>query len=97
MCSSRHEIAVKRVFGCDTDEMLRKLVLQFMWYVVIAFVIAVPLIYYLMHTWLSDFSYRIDLYWWIYALSGAGCIVVSIISVFVQSYRAANENPIKSL
>lgn len=93
----RHEIAVKRVFGCDTDEMLRKLVLQFMWYVVIAFVIAVPLIYYLMHTWLSDFSYRIDLYWWIYALSGAGCIVVSIISVFVQSYRAANENPIKSL
>ncbi len=93
----RREIAVKKVFGCESGEMLRKLVLSFMAYVGVAFAIAVPLVYYLMHTWLSDFSYRIDLYWWIYLVAGAACLAISVASVFVQSYRAANANPIKAL
>jgi len=93
----RREIAVKKVFGCGSGEMLRRLVLSFMAYVGVAFVIAVPLIYYLMHSWLSDFSYRIDLHWWIYLVAGAACLVISMVSVFVQSYRAANANPVKAL
>lgn len=93
----RREIAVKKVFGCESGEMLRNLVLSFMAYVGIAFVIAVPLVYYLMNKWLADFSYRIDVYWWIYALSGAMCLVISVVSVFIQSYRAANANPVKAL
>ncbi len=93
----RREIAVKKVFGCESGEMLRRLVFSFMAYVAVAFVIAVPLIYWLMNTWLSDFSYRIELYWWIYLVAGAVCLVISVVSVFIQSYRAANANPIKAL
>ncbi len=93
----RREIAVKKVLGCDRTEMLRRLVLSFLSYVVIAFVIAVPLIYYLMHSWLMDYSYRISLHWWIYAVAGACCLAVSVLSVYLQSRRAANENPIKAL
>ena len=93
----RREIAVKKVLGCDSSEMLRTLVLSFLSYVLIAFVIAVPLIYYLMHSWLMDYSYRISLHWWIYAVSGAVCMAVSVLSVYLQSRRAANENPIKAL
>lgn len=91
------EIAVKKVLGCDRGEILRKLVMQFVGYVLLSFVMAVPLIYYLMHQWLSEFSYRISLYWWIYIVAGLLCIVVSILAVFVQSYRAANRNPVKAL
>ena len=89
----RREIAVKKVLGCDRTEMLRRLVLSFLSYVVIAFVIAVPLIYYLMHSWLMDYT----LHWWIYAVAGACCLAVSVLSVYLQSRRAANENPIKAL
>lgn len=91
------EIAVKKVFGCDSGEMLRKLVLTFLAYVAIAFVIAIPAIYYLMHSWLSGFSYRIGLYWWIFAIAGIVCAAVSLLAVFVQSRRAANANPVKAL
>ena len=58
----RREIAVKKVFGCETSEMLRKLVLSFLMYVVIAFVIAIPIIYLTMNDWPSGFSYRISVY-----------------------------------
>lgn len=93
----QREIAVKKVFGCESTEMLCRLVFMFLAYIGIAFVIAVPLIYYLMHSWLSTFAYRIPLHWWIYAVAGLLCAVVSTIAVFVQSYRAANRNPIITL
>lgn len=93
----RKEIAVNKVLGCSSGEMLRKLVVSFMCYVVIAFVISIPLIYWLMNDWLSNFSYRIPLYWWIYGVSGVGCMLVSVLSVYVQSYKAASENPVNAL
>lgn len=93
----RREIAIKKVFGCGSSEMLRRLVLSFLSYVAIAFVLAVPLIYWLMNDWLSEFSYRIPLHWWIFVISGAVCMVISVISVYIQSSRAANENPVRAL
>lgn len=93
----RKEIAVNKVLGCESGEMLRKLVISFLSYVALAFLIAIPVIYWFMSDWLSEFSYRISLSWWIYALSGLACILVSLLSVYIQSYRAANENPIKAL
>ena len=91
------EIAVKKVFGCDSREMLRKLVLTFFSYVAIAFVIAIPMIYYVMNSWLSEFSYRIGIHWWIYAVAGLSCAAVSLLAVYAQSRRAANANPVKAL
>lgn len=93
----RSEIAVKKVFGCESRGMLRGMVLQFMSYVAVAFVIACPLIYGLMNSWLSEYSYRIGVYWWIYAAAGLGSIVISVMSVYVQSRRAAGENPVNAL
>lgn len=91
------EIAIKKVLGCDSGVILRRLVLSFLSYVVIAFFVAIPIIYWFMNDWLSEFSYRISLYWWIYAAAGLTCIVVSLLSVYIQSYNAANGNPVKAL
>ncbi len=93
----QREIAIKKVFGCESNEMLMNIVCTFLTYIGIAFVIACPLIYYLMHSWLANYSYHIPLYWWIYAISGLICVLVSALSVFMQSYRAANANPVKAL
>lgn len=91
------EIAVRKVMGSTSAEVLSRLIRSFLIYVVAAFVIAIPIIYYLMNHWLSGYSYRIDVYWWIYAVAGLTCILISLLAVYFQSRRAANSNPVKSL
>lgn len=90
------EVAVRKVFGSTNRQILLKLVLAFLNYVGIAFVIAVPLIWYFMNKWLSDYSYRISLSPLIFIAAGLFCLLISFATVFWQSYRAANMNPVES-
>lgn len=91
------EVAVRKVFGATSGEMLSKLVRTFLNYVVIAFFLSIPLIWYFMDRWLSDYSYRIGLSPLIFIASGAFCLLVSFATVFIQSYIAANANPIEGV
>jgi len=91
------EIAVRKVHGADNIRMLSQLVLTFLGYVCIAFVIAVPLVWYIMNRWLSDYSYRISLSPWIFLAAGGFCLLVSFASVYWQSRQAAHANPVDSL
>jgi len=91
------EIAIRKVHGAENFEMLSKLVLTFLAYVGIAFVIAVPLIWYIMNRWLSDYSYRISLSPWIFIAAGGFCLLISFVSVYWQSRHAAHANPVGSL
>ena len=70
-----------------------RLLRTFLLYVAVAFVPAVLLIRHFMTDWLSTYSYRINLAWWIYLVAGLFCLVVSLVAVMAQSYKAANENP----
>ncbi len=91
------DIAVHKVMGGTSMEVMTKLVKTFMIYVVIAAVLSIPIIYYVMNDWLSQFSYRISVYWWIYAASALLAIIICFISVVSQCRKAANTNPINSL
>jgi putative ABC transport system permease protein len=91
------EIAVRKVFGSTNEEALVRLVKAFLSYVGVAFVIATPIVWYVMHRWISDYAYRIPLHWWIFAAAGLFCLTVAFVTVFFQSYRAATANPIKSI
>ena len=86
----RKEIAIRKVFGSTSRQIHIRLLRTFMLYVVVAFVPAVLLIHHFMTDWLSTYSYRIDLAWWIYLVAGLFCLVVSLIAVMTQSYKAAN-------
>lgn len=88
------EIAIRKVFGSDNKEILIKLVRTFLNYVLVAFVIATPVIWYFLRKWLSDYSYRIELSPFIFIAAGLFCLLVSFVAVFVQSYRAATTNPV---
>ena len=90
------EVSVRKVFGSSNREILVKLVFTFLNYVLIAFVIAIPIIMYFMKDWLSDYSYRISLSPLIFIAAGLFCLVISFVSVFFQSYRAATSNPVDS-
>ena len=91
------DIAVHKVMGGTSMEVLTKLVRTFMAYVLVAAVISIPVIYYVMNDWLSQFSYRISVYWWIYVVSALLAVTICFLSVVTQCSRAANTNPINSL
>lgn len=64
---------------------------------VTSFVIACPIAYYLMGKWLENFAYKTPLSWWIFALAGLVALVVALLTVSWQSWRAATRNPVESL
>ena len=91
------EVAVRKVFGSTRGEVLTRLVGNFMRLVGAAFVIAVPVAWYLLERWLQDYSVRISLSPLIFLASGAFAAAVSFVAVFWQSSRAADSNPVDSI
>lgn len=91
------EIAVRKVFGSDNRSILLRLVGTFLSYVGVAFVVATPVVWYLMKGWLSDYSYRIDLNPLIFVVAGLFCLLISFLAIFFQSWQAANTNPVESV
>ena len=90
-------VSVKKVFGADYSGVLKELVLSFMKMVGIAFVIGVPIAWFIMNRWLSGYGHRIDLYWWIFALAGLTVVFIAAISVLYQSIKTARTNPAEAL
>ena len=90
-------VSVKKVFGADYSGVLKELVLSFMKMVGIAFVIGVPIAWFIMNRWLSGYGHRIGLHWWIFALAGLAVAVIAAISVLYQSVKTAQTNPAEAL
>ena len=90
-------VSVKKVFGADYSGVLKELVLSFMKMVGIAFVIGVPIAWFIMNRWLSGYVHRIDLHWWIFAIAGLTVAVIAAISVLYQSIKTARTNPAEAL
>ena len=91
------EVAVRKVFGSTRGEVLVRLVGNFMRLVGAAFVLAVPVAWYLLERWLQDYSVRISLSPLIFLASGAFAAAVAFVAVFWQSSRAADSNPVDSI
>ena len=99
MIRQRHrEIGIRKIHGSATSQIINLLSFEFVKWVVLAFIISTPLSYYLMNTWLTNnFTFRVDLDWWIFVVSGMAVVVLSLLTVSIQSYRAAQMNPVESL
>ena len=91
------EIGIRKVNGATIKEILTLLNTGFIKWIVIAFVIATPIAYYAMSRWLENFAYKTALSWWIFALAGLAALVVALLTVSWQSWRAASRNPVEAL
>jgi putative ABC transport system permease protein len=91
------EIGVRKVLGASVPSLIGLLSKDFLKLVLIAIVIASPLAWYAMHTWLADFAYKIDIEWWMFALAGILAIGIALLTVSFQPVKAALMNPVKSL
>jgi putative ABC transport system permease protein len=85
------------VNGAKISEILSMLNRDFVKWVVVAFVVAVPISYYAMSKWLEGFAYRTTLSWWIFALAGIAALGIALLTVSFQSWKAATKNPVESL
>jgi putative ABC transport system permease protein len=91
------EIGIRKVNGAKISEILAMLNKDFIKWVAIAFVVAVPVAYYAMHKWLENFAYKTTLSWWIFALAGLLALGIALLTVSWQSWRAATRNPVEAL
>ena len=89
--------SLKRVFGCSEGEVYWNMSFSFLKVVMLAAVVAIPVGYYIVGEWLSSYSYRIENWWWIYALALLLVLVVSLASISWQALRLANMDPAKVL
>jgi putative ABC transport system permease protein len=91
------EIGIRKVLGASTTGIVNMLSTDFMKLVGISFLIATPVAWYFMHKWLQDFAYRIDIQWWVFAVSGILALIVALGTISFQAIKAAIANPVKSL
>lgn len=91
------EIGVRKVLGASSASIVALLSKDFLKLVVISLVIAIPIAWYAMSTWLKDFAYRIEIDWWVFGVAGAVAVLVAFLTVSFQSVRAAMANPVESL
>jgi len=91
------EIGIRKACGAKLGEIVLMLVKETSQWVLIAIIIATPISWFLMRKWLQNFEYRTDLSWWIFLLAGLFALIIALLTVSYQSYRAGRRNPVNSL
>ncbi|HEY1871821.1 MAG TPA: FtsX-like permease family protein, partial [Chitinophagaceae bacterium] len=91
------EIGIRKVLGASVFTIVSMLTKDFIVLVCIAFAIASPLAYWGIYKWLQDFAFRINIGWAVFAIAGAGAVMIALLTVSFQAIKAAIANPVKSL
>ncbi len=91
------EIGVRKVLGASAQSLVFLLSKEFLVLVSVALLIAIPVTWWVMYSWLQDYAYRISIQWWVFALGGALALLIALTTVGLQAMRAALTNPIDSL
>ena len=91
------EIGVRKILGASVRQIITLLSVDFVKLLALAFVIAIPVAWWLMHNWLQNFAYHTTLSWWIFLLSGFIMITIALVILGIRAGKAAMANPVKSL
>ena len=91
------EIGIRKVLGASVKDISFILSKDFLRLIIIAFVIAAPIAWFIMNKWLENFAYHDNISWWVFAVSVVAAIVVTCVAVGYQTIKAAVSNPVKAL
>lgn len=91
------EIGIRKINGAKSNEIFFLFSGEYIIWVFISIIIACPIAWYTMNKWLQNFAYRINISLWVFALSGVLALLIALLTVSFQSYRAASRNPVEAL
>lgn len=91
------EIGVRKVLGASVSNIVMLLSTSFLKLILLSAVVAFPLAWWAMHSWLRDFAYRVNIGWWIFILALGSSLLIALVTISFQAIKAAIANPIKSL
>ena len=91
------EIGIRKVLGASVSGITGLLSKDFLKLVFVSCIFAFPVAWWMMHNWLQDYQYRIEISWWIFLIAGAVAILIALLTVSFQAIKAAIANPVKSL
>ena len=91
------EIGIRKVNGASISEILVMLNTDFLKWVLVAFVVSMPIAYVAANKWLEAFAYKIDIGLWMFFMAGSIVIIITMLTVSWHSFKAAKQNPVKSL
>jgi putative ABC transport system permease protein len=91
------EIGIRKALGASVSNVVLTLSKEFLAWVVLANLVAIPIAWYFMSKWLQDFAYRIPLRWWMFAIAGGMAFLIAFMTVGVRAIKAATANPVESL
>jgi ABC-type antimicrobial peptide transport system permease subunit len=95
--SRTKEMGIRKAIGASAANIFGLFSIDFVKLVVIALVIASPIAWYLMDGWLQDFTYKVQISWWLYVVAGVVAVVIALITISFQSLKAAFTNPVTAL
>lgn len=93
----KKEIGIRKILGADVSTLVATLNKEFVVQLLIAAIIAFPLAWLMLNRWMRDFEYRVDISFWVFALAAGLVLMVGMITVSLQSVKAAMRNPVKGL
>ena len=93
----RREIGIRRVHGASVGGILQMFNRKYLYIVALCSAIAIPISHYVVHRWMEQFVYRAEMSWWVYAIAIGIILLITIITVSLHSWSAANENPTESI
>ena len=91
------EIGIRKVHGAKVSELMFMLNKDFLKWVILASVIALPVGWYVMNKWLQDFAYKTEINWWVFVLAGLAALFIAILTISWYTWRAVNKNPVEIL
>jgi putative ABC transport system permease protein len=91
------EVGIRKTLGASLENLVVLLSKDFLKYVLIASLIALPLSWFSVHKWLQSYAYRIDISWWIFVLAVLVAMLIAFVTISFQAIKAATANPVESL
>jgi ABC-type antimicrobial peptide transport system permease subunit len=91
------EVAIRKTLGASTSQIVQLFSKEFIGLVIIAFVLAAPAAWYTMQLWLSEFAFKVEISWIVFAISISFTLLISFLTVGYRSMRAARSNPVNAL
>ena len=91
------EIGIRKTLGASSARLAGLLAKEFLQLVTLSFLIAFPIAWWYMNSWLQSYAYRTAIHWWIFALAGSLALLIALLTVSFQAIKAAMANPVKSL